>query len=312
MIFGLVGPNGSGKTTTIKILTTLSRPDSGTAFVAGIDVLAEPGLVRREIGMVAQKTAVDNALTARENLEFAARVQGLRGPRLRRRVDEVLERFGLTDRARKSPYTFSGGLRRRLDLAVGLVHRPAVLFLDEPTVGLDPEARTYLWAEITSLAREDGMTVVLSTHYLEEADRLADRLAVVDHGVVVALGSPEELKAALRGEAARFTLADAADAEIARRLLDARPEVHGTQLDETVVHARVDDGARALPALIQAVEAAGVPVAAVTVARPSLDDVYLQHAGRDFRRAHESGQAGPPPSAGPGAGESGDDEEGRA
>jgi ABC-2 type transport system ATP-binding protein len=300
MIFGLVGPNGSGKTTTIKILTTLSRPDSGTATVAGIDVLAEPDRVRRAIGMVAQKTAVDNALTARENLEFAGRVHGMRGAALRRRVDEVLERFGLTERAGRPPITFSGGTRRRLDLAVGLVHRPAVLFLDEPTVGLDPEARTGLWDEIARLASEDRMTVLLTTHYLEEADRLADRLAVMDQGVVVALGSPAELKADLRGEAARFTLAHAADAETARAVLEARPDVHGTQLDETVVHARVDDGARSLPALIQAVEAAGVPVEAVTVARPSLDDVYLQHTGRDFQKAHQAGQAGPPPSGPPG------------
>ncbi len=181
-IFGLLGPNGAGKSTTVKILTTLSRPDSGTASVDGIDVLRQPELVRRSIGCVGQRSAVDLTATGRENLALQARVYGLQGRGLRSRVDELLQRFGLAEAADRVSTTWSGGMRRKLDVAMGLVHRPRVLFLDEPTTGLDPEARAELWAEVQHLTESEGLTILLTTHYLEEADRLARRLAIVDRG----------------------------------------------------------------------------------------------------------------------------------
>ena len=198
-VFGLLGPNGAGKSTTVRILTTLSRPDSGSARVAGLDVLAEPVRVRHAIGVVGQKHGVDGDATGRENLVIQGEFYGITGAALRRRVAESLERFGLADAADRRVKTYSGGMQRRLDVAMGLIHRPQVLFLDEPTTGLDPEARAQMWAEIERLAREEGMTILLTTHYLEEADRLASQLAIVDRGRIVAGGTPDALKSELHG-----------------------------------------------------------------------------------------------------------------
>src|SRR5919197_873112 len=189
-IFGLLGPNGAGKSTTVKILTTLSRPDAGEARVAGFDVLSEPQRVRRAIGVVGQRHGFAEEATGRENLVLQGELYGITGRELRRRVDEVLERFGLAEAAGRPARTYSGGMQRRLDVALGLLHRPRVLFLDEPTTGLDPEARATLWSEIEGLARDEEMTILLTTHYLEEADRLASDLAIVDRGRIVAAGSP--------------------------------------------------------------------------------------------------------------------------
>ena len=185
-VFGLLGPNGAGKSTTVRILTTLSRPDAGSARVAGLDVLAEPVRVRHAIGVVGQKHGVDPDASGRENLVIQGEFYGITGAALRRRVAESLERFGLADAAGRRVKTYSGGMQRRLDVAMGLIHRPQVLFLDEPTTGLDPEARAQMWAEIERLARQEGMTILLTTHYLEEADRLASQLAIVDRGRIVA------------------------------------------------------------------------------------------------------------------------------
>jgi len=193
-IFALVGPNGAGKTTTVKILTTLAAPDQGTATVEGIDVLASPAKVRSVIGVVAQRSGADPSATGRENLILQGHLYGLDTKSARKRADELLERFQLADAAGRFARTYSGGMQRRLDVALGLVHRPAVLFLDEPTTGLDPESRTAMWQEITTLATGDKVTVLLTTHYLDEADRLADRLAIVDHGRVVTEGEPGRLK----------------------------------------------------------------------------------------------------------------------
>ena len=205
-IFGLLGPNGAGKSTTVKLLTTLARPDAGSARVAGHDVLREPAQVRRSIGVVAQRSGVDRDLTGRENVKLQGHLQGLRGRELERRVDDLLERFGLADAARRVARTYSGGMQRRLDIAMGLVHRPQVLFLDEPTTGLDPEVRTAMWQEIGRLQVDEGLTILLTTHYMEEADRLASQLAIVDRGRVVAEGSPAELKASLDGDAVHVEL----------------------------------------------------------------------------------------------------------
>ena len=287
-IFGLLGPNGAGKSTTVKVLTTLSRPDAGSASVAGFDVLAEPEQVRRVIGTVGQRIAVDPEATGRENLELAGRVHGLGGRRLRERCVELLERFGLGDAADRIARTYSGGMQRKLDVAMGLVHRPRVLFLDEPTTGLDPEARADLWAEIERLTRADELTILLTTHYLEEADRLASRLAIVDHGRVVATGSPDELKAELRGDAIVVELADGVADERVVSVLTRVPGIGESLVDGRSLRARVDRGASAVPAVLSALEGAGIGVASVTVSRPSLDDVYLRHTGRAFRHTEES------------------------
>jgi ABC-2 type transport system ATP-binding protein len=287
-IFGLLGPNGAGKSTTVKVLTTLSRPDAGSASVAGFDILAEPEQVRRVIGTVGQRIAVDPEATGRENLELAGRVHGLGGRRLRERCGELLDRFGLGDAADRIARTYSGGMQRKLDVAMGLVHRPRVLFLDEPTTGLDPEARADLWAEIERLTRADELTILLTTHYLEEADRLASRLAIVDHGRVVATGSPDELKAELRGDAIVVELADGVADERVVSILTRVPGIGESLVDGRSLRARVDRGASAVPAVLSALEGAGIGVASVTVSRPSLDDVYLRHTGRAFRHTEES------------------------
>ena len=196
-IFGLLGPNGAGKSTTVKVLTTLTHADSGSARVGGISVFDEPQRVREVIGVVAQKSGVDEEATGRENLRLQGQLYGLRGKRLDPRVDHLLERFGLADAADRIAKGYSGGMKRRLGIAMGLVHRPRVLFLDEPTTGLDPEVRAAMWEEIRGLAEGERMTILLTTHYLEEADRLAQNLAIVDRGKVVAEGTPHDLKRSL-------------------------------------------------------------------------------------------------------------------
>jgi ABC-2 type transport system ATP-binding protein len=290
-VFGLLGPNGAGKSTTVKILTTLSRPDSGQARVAGIDVVGHPDRVRRAIGYVAQRSGVDPEATGHENLALQARLHGISGRALRHRVAESLERFGLAEAANRLARTYSGGMQRKLDVAMGLIHQPQVLFLDEPTTGLDPEARADMWAEIARLASQEGLTILLTTHYLEEADHLARRLAIVDRGRVVAEGTPDQLKGELHGDAVRVELVEAetdADGRVHQALARV-PGVREVVLngDGHAVRARVDEGATAVPAVLQALETEGIKVASVTVARPSLDDVYLRHAGRAFSKADQ-------------------------
>ena len=286
-VFGLLGPNGAGKTTTVKILTTLSRPDTGRARVAGLDVLRQADQVRRLIGVVAQRSGVDREATGRENLALQGLVHGLRGRELRRRVHGLLDRFGLAEAADRVVGGYSGGMQRRLDIALGLVHHPQVLFLDEPTTGLDPEVRADLWEEIARLAADEGLTILLTTHYLEEADRLASRLAIVDRGRVVVEGTPDGLKRELRGDAVQVELAEPeADGRVGAALdrLDAVREV---TVEGRSLRARSDSGATAVPSVLAALESAGVKVASVTVARPSLDDVYLRYTGRAFGEADE-------------------------
>ncbi|MCW2941283.1 MAG: transporter [Actinomycetia bacterium] len=288
-ILGLLGPNGAGKSSTIKILTTLARPDSGTATVAGHSVLRHPDRVRRVIGVVSQNSGADPAAGGRDNLTLQGRLYGMRGAGLTRRVDELLDRFDLAEAAGRAVRTYSGGMRRRLDVALGLVHRPAVLFLDEPTTGLDPEARAALWAEIGRLAGDDSLAILLTTHYLDEADRLAGRLAIVDHGRIVAEGTPDALKAELRGDAVHLEMSSVPDEELVRSAIGAVPGVREVVLDGARLSARADDGPAAVPIILAALDRAGVPVASVTVARPSLDDVYLRYAGRRFAQADTGG-----------------------
>jgi ABC-2 type transport system ATP-binding protein len=252
--------------------------------VAGEDVLRQPDRVRRVIGVVAQRSGADPVATGRENLVLQCRVYGLTGGELRRRVSSLLERFGLAEAANRPVKTYSGGMQRRLDIALGMVHHPPVLFLDEPTTGLDPEVRSEMWDEIARLAA-DGTTVLLTTHYLDEADRLADRLVIVDRGRLVAEGTPEELKAALRGDAISAELTEPADERVLHAALTGVDGVVPLNVDGRLVHARVAVGATAVPAVLSALESRGIRVASVTVARPSLDDVYLQHTGRSFAAA---------------------------
>jgi ABC-2 type transport system ATP-binding protein len=280
-VLGLLGPNGAGKSTTVKILTTLSRPDAGRATVAGHDVLADPAKVRHAIGVVGQKHGSDPEATGRENLVLQGELYGITGAELRRRVGETLERFDLPGSRQVKSY--SGGMQRRLDVALGLLHRPQVLFLDEPTTGLDPEARAQMWSEIERLAREERMTILLTTHYLEEADKLAARLAIVDRGRIVARGTPHELKSELEGDTIHVELAEPDGA--AAGALERVSGLAEVLLDGRTLRARSRDGGAAIPAVLAALEAHGVRAASVTLARPSLDDVYLRYAGRAFEVA---------------------------
>jgi ABC-2 type transport system ATP-binding protein len=284
-VFGLLGPNGAGKSTAVRILTTLARADDGTAHVAGYDVRKDPEQVRSRIGVVAQRGGADREATARENLRLSGRLHGLRGPELESRIQELLDRFGLAEAADRIVRTFSGGMERRLDIGLALVHRPRVLFLDEPTTGLDPEVRADMWQEIERLGRDEGITVLLTTHYLEEADRLAADLAIVDRGRVVASGSPDALKRELRGDAVQVELESGMNG--ARAGLDRIDGLREVTVDGRTLRARAEDGARAVPAVLAVLDSHGVAVASVTVARPSLDDVYLRYAGRTFGEADQ-------------------------
>jgi ABC-2 type transport system ATP-binding protein len=280
-VFGLLGPNGAGKSTTVRVLVTLTHADDGRASVAGHDVRSEPNAVRRAIGYVPQDSGVDQFGTGRENLMLQGRVQGMSGRDLSARAAELLELVGIADAADRIVKNYSGGMRRRLDIALGLMHRPRVLFLDEPTTGLDPEARVAMWDEVSRLARAESLTILLTTHYLEEADELTDRLAIVSQGKVVVEGTSADLKAGLRGDAVHVEIENGAVEDAQRVLADvgASPE---QVLDGRIVVSRVENGGRALPGIISALEGAGIDVASVSVSRPSLDDVYLHFTGRDF------------------------------
>jgi ABC-2 type transport system ATP-binding protein len=300
-IFALLGPNGAGKSTAIKILTTLTRPDSGRALVAGHDVRRHPDRVRRAIGVVAQRSGADPLATGRENLTLQGHLYGMGGSGLRQRVAELLTRFDLNEAADRAVRTYSGGMVRRLDVALGLVHRPEVLVLDEPTTGLDPEARAALWEEISQLAGMElagggGLAILLTTHYLEEADHLAGRLALIDKGKVISSGTPDEMKNQLHGDAVHVelqTVPRPADQSAVREALAGLPGIHEISVEGRRLSARADDGPAAVPAVLAALDRARVPVGAVTVARPSLDDVYLRLVGRRFAEADAKAEAEP-------------------
>jgi ABC-2 type transport system ATP-binding protein len=281
-VFALLGPNGAGKSSTVRILATLSAPSGGSAQVCGIDAAARPREVRLRIGYVAQASGVDPTATGRENLTLQGQLYRLPAPALRARVEELLGLFDLRGAADRAAITYSGGMKRRLDVAMGLVHRPEVLFLDEPTTGLDPESRTVMWEEVRGLARQ-GLTLLLTTHYLEEADQLAQRLAILDGGRVVAEGTPEALKAKLRGDRVSVELADRGEVAAARQVLDGLDEVAAVLVDGTTLYAQVAHSASALPSLLAALDRAGLAVAQVALSRPSLDDVYLDATGHAYR-----------------------------
>jgi ABC-2 type transport system ATP-binding protein len=277
-VCGLLGPNGAGKTTAVRVLTTLLVPDAGSARVAGHDVVREPGAVRRAIGVTGQEASVDDDLSGRENLRLFARLQRLRGAPGRARADELLAGAGLEDAADRPVRTYSGGMRRRLDLAVGLLARPRVLFLDEPTTGLDPTAREGVWRAVRELA-DEGTTVLLTTQYLEEADRLADEIALVDEGRVTARGTPAELKTRI-GSAAEVVVGEAGAvagaAVVLRSLTGAEPVLDHARRTVGVVSG---DPSLTLPRIVLALDAAGVPLVDASLRPPTLDEVFHRLTG---------------------------------
>jgi ABC-2 type transport system ATP-binding protein len=281
-IYGFLGPNGAGKSTTVHMLTTLLPPTSGTARVAGFDVVHQGPQVRQHIGAALQEAALDPLLTGREHLRLQASLQGIPRSERRARADALLARVGLREAADRKVRGYSGGMKRRLDLALALVHGPEILFLDEPTTGLDVQSRTALWTEVSRLASEDGVTVFLTTQYLEEADVLADRVGIIDHGHIVAEGTPTELKAEVGKPTVEAIPEDAAD-------LDRTAEILG-QLGERVnsprgVAVRLDDGHVGLASAVRALDAAGLRCENIQLHQPSLDDVFLAKTGRSLEGA---------------------------
>ena len=288
-LYGLLGPNGAGKTTTLRILATLLAPDLGNVRIAGLDALKDQRDVRRLIGYVAQEVAIDKILTGRELLELQGDLYHLRPKQRNQRIDELIEMLGMDPWIDRRCGTYSGGMRRRLDLAAGLLHRPQLLILDEPTVGLDIESRAVIWNVLRDL-RDQGTTVLLSTHYLEEVEALADRMAIIDAGTVIAEGTPDELKQRLGGD--RVTLrvrefSNEQEAETIRALLDPLDGVQNIVINRSQGHSLnlVVDGEQVLPRLRLCLEEAGLPVFAPAQSRPSLDDVYLQATGRTLMDA---------------------------
>jgi len=279
-ILGVLGPNGAGKTTAVRVLTTLTRPDAGHATVAGIDVLRHPSEVRAKIGVAGQYAALDELLTGRENLRMVGRLYRVSTSDVRQRADELLERFELSDAADRTVKTYSGGMRRRLDLGAALMAQPPVIFLDEPTTGLDPKGRLSMWDLIAGLARS-GTTVLMTTQYLEEADQLADDIVVIDHGRVIARGSADDLKRQVGGERLEITISDAPWLDMARTVLEALGEgparVHEEERRVSVAVASHDG---VLTRAIRELDAAGVHVDDIGFRRPTLDEVFLSLTGR--------------------------------
>jgi ABC-2 type transport system ATP-binding protein len=282
-IFGFLGPNGAGKTTTLRMLATLLPVDDGEAMVAGFDVKKRPGEVRKRIGYVSQLGGADNEATGYEDLLLQGRLYGMSITDSRRRVDELSGTLQLEEFAHRKTKTYSGGQLRRLNVASGIVHRPEVLFLDEPTTGLDPQNRANLWVHLREL-RDAGTTIFLTTHYLEEADVLSDRLAIMDNGRIVAEGTPRELKAQIAGDAIVVRpRTDALDLEAVRALLAGQSFVHEARVEDDSVRLYVEDGSKVLPQLFALLESARVFVEAVSLSQPSLDDVFLMQTGRSLR-----------------------------
>lgn len=284
-VFGLLGPNGAGKSTTMAMLTTILRPSSGRAWVCGYEVTVSSLMVRQQIGYVSQDIAVDDSLTGWDNLVLQGHLYHLAGRELAKRVAAVLEMVDLVDRAHDLVETYSGGMRKRLDLAAGLLHRPRVLFLDEPTLGLDIQTRHRIWEYIQRLCREEGITVFLTTHYMEEADRLCDRVAIMDHGRICALDRPAALKETIMGDVITLGLAgEPADrkGELVA-LLERLPLVSKVSVIRDGLSLLVENGEKAIPAIMTILNSRGATVESLSLKRPTLEDVFLHYTGRELR-----------------------------
>ncbi|MFA4957500.1 MAG: ATP-binding cassette domain-containing protein [Candidatus Methanoperedens sp.] len=282
-LFGLLGPNGAGKTTLINMLSTMIEPSSGSALVWDHDVVKEADDVRQNIGVVFQDTTLDDRLTGRENLDLHGRLYGLDGKMRKDRIKEVLSLVELTERADAIVKTYSGGMMRRLEIARGLMHHPHVLFLDEPTLGLDPQTRLHIWDYIKLLNKEEGVTIMLTTHYMEEADKLCDRIAIIDHGEIVALDTPEALKSMLGGDVITLGLENPGDID---RLCSAYQKdgcANIVSKKQNEVFITVTNGEREIPHVLALASGAGIPVTSVSLRKPTLDDVFIHYTGRAIR-----------------------------
>ena len=284
-IFGFLGPNGAGKTTTISILTTLLKPSSGSARVEGIDVLAHPHDVRRKLGLVFQRSTADEELTGRENMAIQAGLYGQSGSEVNGRITDLLAQMDLASVGNRLVKTYSGGMRRRLELAVGIVHSPKLLFLDEPTLGLDPQGRAGFWRYIRTLRETAGITVFMTTHYLDEADLLCDRIAVIDHGKIIALGTPKELKDSIGGDILEVSVAEGVGD--LTPLVSKLPGVVGVSRRDDTYRLKCSNGERLVPEVVLASERGGISVRGVKVIRPTLDEVFLELTGHDYREEGE-------------------------
>ena len=289
-VFGFLGPNGAGKTTTLRILTTLIVPDSGRAVVAGYDVLKDPGEVRRRIGYVSQAGGSDRPATGRENLVLQGRLYGMLKTGAEKRASELIGLLDLTEFADRIVYTYSGGQRRRLDAALGIMHSPQVLFLDEPTTGLDPQNRANLWEQIAKL-KATGTTIFLTTHYLEEADILSDYVAIMDHGQIVAQGTPDELKRQVSLDTIRITLSNPAQNPVVRGVLERQEIVKGVADEGDSLRISVDNGEAALPRIMRALDNDNISIAGISLSTATLDDVFLEKTGRSLRDTAAEGGA---------------------
>ncbi|MEU1396664.1 ATP-binding cassette domain-containing protein [Micromonospora zamorensis] len=283
-IFGFLGPNGAGKTTTLRMLATLIEPDGGDATIAGADLRKDPAEVRRRIGYVPQGGSTWDESTAREELVLHARMYGISKADAQRRAARALDAFQLTEYADRKCKTYSGGQRRRVEIALGIIHEPKIVFLDEPTTGLDPQSRAHMWDEIRRL-RNDGMTVFITTHYLDEADALCDRIAIMDNGEIVAEGTPAELKREISGDVVLVGL-DLAATPQAAQSLDGEAYVNKLEtVDEGGLRLYVDEGATAIPQVLRRLDHAGLELRSIELHRPSLDDVFLTKTGRSLRES---------------------------
>lgn len=282
-IFGFLGPNGAGKSTTIMILTTLLKPSSGKAFVAGYDVVSQAKEVRENIGYVQQDSTVDEYLTGRENLILQAKLNHLPKDMVERRIDDILAIVELTDRQHDPVVTYSGGMRKRLDIAGGLLHRPKVLFLDEPTLGLDIQTRYKIWEYIKKIHDEFGMSIFLTTHYMEEADKLCDNISIIDHGKIRITGSPASLKNSLGNEIVTFKIDSEASPDGLVSELRKVPIVKEISLDDHKITVFTTSGDQLMPRIFQQTSSLGLRLDSISLTKPTLDDVFLSYTGRDLR-----------------------------
>jgi len=281
-VFGFLGPNGAGKTTTQRMLCTLLPIDGGGATIAGIDVKKRPNEVRKIVGYVGQSGGTDNFATGLENLTLQGQLYGMPNDKIKKSAEELIDLLDLKEIVNRLARTYSGGQKRRLEIAMGLIHKPKILFLDEPTTGLDPQNRANLWSHIKNL-KSDGMTILLTTHYLDEANQLCDRIAIIDHGEIVAIGTPKELKKEVAGESIRIEPEQPENLETMTELFQDKQFVKEVRTDEQFIYLTVEKGSTALPQVFDVLKAKNITAKSISLAKPTLDDVFLKKTGRSLR-----------------------------